>query len=470
MIVTELAQHNHPIRAFYSFGKGISKLLTRDKELMDALFKESQEYGTIEPQMREALNLDKHSDIHSGVEKVIDGIEDYALLGKLGTTTDSLSRAVSFVTAYTHFTDLGLAPERAAYEARRVTATAMNTYGTDVSAPIYSKLGVVGMGMKPLTSFAQNQLGNIIKYGMQAKGGDFGPLVAFGLIATATGGLLGLPFIQEYERTRQLFGKFFDIDMPSMLDIIYRDESFLDRLQIDKEDQKSVRDYIAYGPLSASTGIDLASTGRINETMFSVMGAIAMGQEDAIKLMPIIGASVDQVKAVPGLIKAFAGKGTEGEDKKAIDATIVGPFNFALKKATGTGRTRLFGENTNMLSTGVAGNADIPASTTSDVASFLGSKTVDQKRIDQQAFEQQLRDKNKQAQVQRATTMFEETGKEEYLKKLIDLGMTPEKIQAALKTGVYNKLVDQQVRYFYSSKNRLDQQKFLNLQKTGALQ
>jgi len=470
MIIPEMAQNNHGIRAFYSFGKGVSKLLTRDKELMDVLFKESQEFGTIEQQFRESLNLDKHTGIHTNVEKVINGLEDYVLLGKLGKVTDSMSRAISFVTAYTHFKDLGLSREAARYEARRLTEHAMNIYGRDVSAPIYEKLGVMGEGMKPLTSFSQNQLGNLAKYWMQAKKGNYGPLMAVGLIATATGGILGLPFIQEYERARQILEKFMNVQMPSILEIMYGDESFFDRLELNPEDVKQLKDMATYGPLPALTGIDLTSTSRSNETVFSVMAAIMLGQEDASKLLPIMGATVQSVGAIPALGKAIAGKGTEGEDKKAIDSLIVGPLNFGAKKVLGAGTTRLFGENTGMLSTGKAGNADIPETNTSKLAAVLGSKTVEQKRIDQQAFEQQMRDKVLQSKIQRTSTMFVETGKPEYLEKMVDLGMNNEQIKNAIGTGAYNKLVEQQIRYFRSSKGKVENKKVLNELKTGAMQ
>jgi len=470
MIIPEMAQNNHGIRAYYSFAKGITKLLARDKELLNVLFKESQEYGTIEPQFRESLNLDKHTGTHGNVQKMVNFIEDYILLGKVGTTTDAISRAVSFATAYTHFKDFGLPMEKARYEARRLTEHGMNVYGSDVSAPIYQKLGVMGEGMKPLTSFSQNQLGNLAKYWKQAKQGNYGPLVSVGLIATATGGILGLPFIQEYERARQILEKFMNVQIPSILEIMYRDESFFDRLEMNPEDVKFLRDTMAYGPLGSMTGIDLGSTGRTNETVFSVMAAIALGQEDASKLLPILGATAQTIGAIPALGKAIAGKGTEGEDRKAIDSMIVGPLNFAAKRALGAGRTRLMGENTNMLSTGAAGNADIPESTASTVAGLMGSKTVEQKRVDQMAFEQSARDQIKQKKVQRSTTMFVEKGDPTYLKQMVDLGMNNDQIYNAVITGIYNKTADQQIRYFRSSKGKIDIQKALNIIRSGAMQ
>jgi len=393
LIIPEMAQNNHPIRAFYSFGKGMTKLLAHDKKLMDVLFRESQEYGTIEPQLRESLGLDRHTGIESKVAKTVNVIEDYALLGKLGTMADSLSRAVSFATAYTHFTDLGMGETQARYEARRVTGHAMNENGKNMAAPMYSKMGVVGEAMRPLTSFSQNQLGNLAKYYKQMLKGDAGPILAVGLIATATGGIIGLPFMQEYERMRQIFAAMSDIQMPSMLEIMYGDESFFDRLEMNPEDTKMLQDMVTYGAIPALTGIDFTATGRTNETVFSVAASVALGQQEAWKLLPILGATVDVATGVYGLQRAVRGKGTEAEDRKSVDKIISGPWGFAAKRALGAGRTRLFGENTDMLSTGASGNADIQAGDKAVVAGLFGAKTLEQRKVDQQAFEMAAEDK-----------------------------------------------------------------------------
>lgn len=469
MIIPEMAQNNHPIRAFYSFGKGMTKLLAHDKKLMDVLFRESQEYGTIEPQLRESLGLDRHTGIESNVAKTVNAIEDYALLGKLGTMADSLSRAVSFATAYTHFTDLGMGETQARYEARRITGHAMNENGKNMAAPMYSKMGVVGEAMRPLTSFSQNQLGNLAKYYKQMLKGDAGPMLAVGLIATATGGIIGLPFMQEYERARQILASLTDIQMPSMLEIMYGDESFLDRLEINPADTQMLKDAVTYGAIPALTGIDFTATGRTNETVFSVMASVLMGQQEAWKLLPIIGATVDVGTGLYGLQRAVRGKGTEAEDRKSVDKIISGPIGFAAKRALGAGRTRLFGENTDMLSTGASGNADIQAGDKAVVAGLFGAKTLEQRKVDQQAFEMASEDKRLKDKLTRAKTMYVETGKPEYMQKMLALGLNQEQIVNAIQTGVYDKLVDQRIRYIRSSKGKVDIKKLMHAIDKGAI-
>ena len=92
MIVPELARENHGARAFYSFGKAMTKLMSGDKELWNHLKQMSQEYNITESQFLESMNLDKHSGRESRVERIGNAIEDYVLMGKVGKGADSLSR------------------------------------------------------------------------------------------------------------------------------------------------------------------------------------------------------------------------------------------------------------------------------------------------------------------------------------------------------------------------------------------
>jgi len=455
MIIPEMAMEHHGLRAFYSFGKGMTKVLTGNKELMDHIKEVSQEYNVTEAQYLESMNLNKHTGTNGKISKVLNSIEETVLMGKVGKGADSMSRMLSYAAAYTHYTDLGLPKAEASARARLATDKAMNTYDSASSAAMFENLGIIGQGMKPLTSFGLNQLGNFISYAKSAKGGDVAPLVSYALVATAMGGVLSLPFIQEYERFRQIAEKMFDMTMPSILEIFSGDESFLDRLNITSQDAKDVA---LYG-LPALSGIDMTSSMRSNETLVSIMAAVALGQEDAKKLFPVLGATVDTVMAVPKAVGALGGMGSVAEGRTAIDSIISGPIGYGLKEMRGLNTTKSLGKSTNMINTGRTGDADIERTPTDIMAGFLGGRSVRQRSGDTQAFEMAARDKIRQQKQQDLMNMLSETGDPKYVKRLIDTGMTAEQVMSGIEAGVYKKNVEQYIRYFVSPKGTVDDKK-----------
>lgn len=460
MAIPEMARTSgHTLGAFYSFGKGISKLLTGNKELWDQIKADSQYYNVTEAQFRESMNLEKHTGKEGRAKKVLNFMEDYIFFGKVGQAADATSRLVSYATAYEHFRDVGIGRSEAAYQARLVADKAMNVYDTANAAPVFEKLGAMGRGLKPLSSFSLNQLGNFVSYLKEAKQGNFGPAIAFGLISTATGGLIGLPFIQEYERFRKIADQFFDITMPSILEIMSGDESFLDRLHVTDQDMKDV---ITYGA-PAFTGIDLSSSMRSNETIFSLMAAIALGQEDAIKLMPILSATGETVAQLPKVAKTLAGKSSVAEGRKAIDTMVAGPIGYGAKEALGLNETKFMGESTGMMPVGKEANADMPRTELDKVAGYLGTRSIAQKKQDQKMFELALSDKKQQERIKKAATMLNETGDSKYVGQLVDLGLDDKQIKNLVMTGAYTKNIDQDIRYYRNKQGTIDKRKALKI-------
>ena len=288
-----------------------------------------------------------------------------------------------------------------------------------------------------------------------AKQGDVAPLMAYGLIATAMGGVLSLPFIQEYERLRKILEMYFNVSMPSILEIFSGDESFLDRLNITSQDAKDV----AMFGLPALSGIDLTSSMRSNETLIAIAAAVALGQEDAKKLFPIIGATVDTVKALPAAGAAVMGRNSVAEGRTAIDSLITGPIGYGAKEALGLNTTKVFGQNTDMISTGKKGVADIPRTKTDIAAGFLGGRSVEQRRMDMMTHELTAKEKIRQQKIVDNINMLVETGDQKYIKKLIDLGVTGDQIESGIQSGIYNKNVGQYIRFFMNASGAVDERK-----------
>lgn len=458
LTIPEMARDGHGIRAPYSFAKGMTKLLTGDRELWQNIKEVSQTYNTIEPQFLESLGLEKHSGIVTRTDKIVEGTRDWVLLGKVGTAMDGFSRLASYAIAFTHFSDLGLSKLEASYQARLLADSAMTLYGKSETAPMMTKMGFIGTQMRPLSSFGLNQLGNVVSYYKEFKKGNFGPMVAYGMVSIAMSGTFSLMFVQEYERVRQLLEKYSDVTMPSILEIFSGDESFLDRLNITSQEAKMVA---LYG-LPALTGIDLSTSIRSNQTLFSIAIAIMMAQEDVETLMPILGATYETAVNIPNAIGAFTGTSNVNESRKGIDALVAGHVGYGLKELAGVNTTRVFGENTNKMPTGVAAKADMDRTPLAIGAGVLGAKTTEQKFQDQKFYEQTLRDNNRNAKIRDAADRFTETGDGKHLDRLIRLKATPKQIKSAIGTDAYNKLVDQSTTYYRNSKGHVDKMKAAN--------
>lgn len=468
-IIGEMARGSTTgLGAMASFAKGSTKFWTGDKVLWEHLKDVSQTFDTMSAQFLESMNISKHSDAVTRTDKVINFTRDYLLLGEVGARMDSFSRLYSYAMAYTHYLDRGMPKSEASYQARLATDKAMNTYGKAESAPMFTSLGPLGTGMKPLSSFGLNSLGNLVSYLQDAKKGNTGPLIAMGLTTTLMGGVLSLPFIQEYERYRKVLSKFFNIDMPSVLEVMSRDTSFLSRLNITPEDERAVK---LYG-VPALSGIDLSASIRSNETLFSIAAAIAIGEEDFGKLAPIWGATVDTGLALGSLGAAGVKGGVSVGDKRtAIDSLISGHWGYGAKELAGVNTTQVGGNNTDMKAIGKKGLADSQRTNMDIVAGILGSKTIDQKYGDAKNFELTEKDRLRQARVGKVAGLFVEAGpkdRQRYVDKMVkDLDMTESEIEGAITNASLGRILPQEVRYYVNAVGNAKERQVKQLMKWG---
>ena len=449
-VIPELAKGHNTPRAFYSFGKGLVNLVSHNKELMESIQRTSQEFGTFSPQVRESLNIERNSQLdHSLAKKTGKFILDYPLLMKLGELGDSGSRVVAYAAAFTHFRDLGMPKAAAEAKAREVAGTTMTEYGTMGPGAVYDRMGAMGHGAKPLTTFATNQLGNFLHYAQLFSKGDTGPILSYVAIAMMTGGALSLPLIADYEVLRQLAMKFGNITMPSVMELLRTDNTFLDRLT---NNPNFTNDSLLMGPLSGATGMDLTSSMRGNATPALIAAQIATGIEDFEKMYPIAASSLGMAAAIPKVVQSVLGEAGVvdptgvREGGKAIDSLVSGHVNYALKEALNKRQSKVAGEQTGMIARGSAGDAGIEDSPKARLASALGGRTTEQTYSDRFAYEQLLKDQNKQSQIKSASSMFTETLNPKYLDKMIDLGMTDKEIENKIGTEVYNKVVAGEIR------------------------
>lgn len=442
-VISRLSYDGHGLRAYHSFAKGLTKLAAGDKELWNNIKDISQKYDVFEPQFMEAMAL---KEAKSPTMKFI---KDWVLMQAPGKASDAISRVVTYAVAYEHYKDIGHKPHQASLMARKTVGDTMNLYGKQDSAAIFSHAGMVGDMVKPLQGFGQNMLGNLIADVKYMKATDYktwGPLVNYALVTVATGGVMSSMFIQEYEAFRKFVNtKFNDFTLPSIMDIFASDDGFLNRIEPLPEDARKA---VMYG-LPALTGIDLASSVRANQTLFSMLVGIAGGWEDAKAAIPVMSYAADIVGTGDDLVSAAMGNKTNAELKKSLDAILpAGHLGYGVKELLDTNTTQLMGSPTDNIQVGTKGKADMPRTTTDIVAGVMGTKSTEQKYTDQLLLEMDQKNKMMESRKERAAIMYVETGDPKYINKMVDLGMTQKEIKNRIDTEIANKTLPQELRSY----------------------
>lgn len=437
-------------RAYWSFGKGLAKLAMGSQDLRDSMFRVSQTTNTFEPQFIEALHLNKNDN------SIIEGIKKYVFLNKVNEGADSLSRAMTYAAMYEHYKSLGKTPAEAERLAMHGTDSTMVQYGRSEQAPIFQHAGIMGEMVRPLQTFGQAQLANIIsdiRHFETKKPSTWAPLLTYGLTASAIGGALSVQFIQEYEIIRKwLSNKFPEYAPPSILDLIARDESMLDRVLPDDD---AIRHAMMLG-LPSLSGIDLSSSVRSNETFATLVGAVMMGEENWTKMFPLISFGTDIASGAGTLIAQGMGKPTTaGQTSKALTQLLpVGPMSYGAKEIVGVNETKIGGENTGMMPLGATGDAGIERTPTDVVAGVLGTKSTNDRITTLAALQRTENDKKRQTQIKNLADLAIETGNPEYLEKIVSYNVTPKALETMIGSEMYNRLIDVDTRYLVNSKGK----------------
>ena len=435
-------------RAYWSFGKGLSKLALGDAELKDSMFRVSQTTNVFEPQFIEALHLNKND------SSIVEGIKKWVFLNKVNEAADSASRALTYAAMYEHYKSLGNSTAKAEKLAMHGTDSTMVQYGRSEQAPIFQHTGIVGEMIRPLQTFGQAQLANIIsdiRHFETMKPSTWAPLLTYGLMATAVGGVLSAQFIQEYEIIRKwLAAKYPEYAPPSILDLVAHDDSFMDRILPDND---AARHAMLFG-LPSLSGVDLSSSVRANETFATLTGSVLLAEENWIKLFPLISFGVESTSGASTLIAKAMGKSvTAGETAKAITQLApVGPVAYGAKELAGVNTTVIGGERTNMMPLGNTGDAGIERTPTDVVAGVLGTKSTNDRITTLAAVQRTADDKNRQMRIKRLADLAIETGNPEYIEKIVSLNVTPEALKNTIGSELYNRLMDVDTRYIVNSK------------------
>ena len=316
--VRELSYDAGFLGPYAAMAKGIGRLMTGHRELQQVLYAVSTNYHTFEPQFMEALHLNEDGSNPSGV--VWNNIKKYVFLNKLSEVGDSLSRVISFSAAYSMYRDAGKDMTTAMHKAMEVADQSMGLTGRSETPAMFTKMGLVGQGVKPLQMFAQNALGNFVadvKYAKIKNIKTWAPLVNNILVMVATGGIQGTIFATEYEIIRLFLEKHApEFAPPSLLELFKVNPDMAKDMEIDPV---MVNKAMQYG-LGSLTGVDALSSMSANETFLTLAGSVITGQEAWYKMFPAVSFSVDVAKGA----KTFGqlGLSSVGVGKKPSNAEI----------------------------------------------------------------------------------------------------------------------------------------------------
>jgi len=457
--VREMSYDGGLLRPYWSGGKALTKLLSGDKELRDTIFEVSQEANTFEPKFIEALHL-------SGSEGGIwNFMKDYLFLGKLNEGIDSFTRMMTFASNYEMYKDLGFGKTEARRRAMENTDSTMVTYGRTETAPIFSKTGIIGTAAKPLQTYGAAQLANVVSdlRHMQAKDPKtWAPFVNYMMMSTLMGGVVSVAFVQEYEMLRGWLNKTFPdfFKLPSVMDMMSMDMSFLDRvITTDAETKDAIKVAATYG-VPALSGLDIASSARTNETFISVVAATLLGQKAWYELTPMLEAVGKAGAGAVGIAGAAFGDKTNASMRKAMtDALPVGHMGYGAKELAGVNTTEVAGQDyinpetgERMVAGGKENSAIVPQGTMEKVAGYLGTKSMRERRVTDatrlgQEEEQILKDRQKGL-----IEKFHDTGNKKYLGELAKTGMSDQEIEAGVKSGEWKRIAPADLRYFVNAK------------------
>jgi len=456
MTVAHMSEGGHGVMAYKSFTKGILKLTSGDVELWNSIKDVSQRTNTFEPQFVESLSL------KDAPHPIYKGLKDWLFLQAPGKASEAASRIGTYAILRTHYMDLGKSATQAERLAIDGVGKILNLYDKANSAPVFDHLGAIGDVAKPLQGFGQNMLGQILAMASDIKPTDYktwGPMVNFTLLTVATTGVMGMPFVQEYEKFRRWANKTMnDYTLPTILDIFAKDEGFLDRM-IPGEMSDTQRGIAMFG-LPSATGLDLGSSARANETLPSLILGVLSGNDAPSDVASIYGWAASVPGAAVTLGKSVGGSVGVADTAKAIDVLApAGPIGYGMKELAGVNKTNIFGKETNQKILGKEAQANGERTGMDIAAGLLGTKTTKQRYQDQVQFQVAEDEKNLTAKKDRLGVRLVETGDPKYAKQMAELGMTAKEMEDKIGLEVFNRVVPQDVRLMLNKNGKIQRGK-----------
>jgi hypothetical protein len=319
-----LKEGANPLEAVSASFKGIAKTFFKsmhDEDSMRGFLHVSQTLDTVHKTIHADLGgVDAASVNKSKLDKW------YArLVGeKLTEGADTFSRVVSYNMAYEFLKNQGMSGKALWEEAGRVANENMIPMGRENLPTLYKELGWFGTAMSPLKGFIHGQMSNLavdVKGTVQgtvdfAKNpnaqtfskatGESLALMANMLSMMIMGGLLGLPFLADYEYIRQLLvkSKYIGAEtLPSWTKVAEQHSAMVSR-----------------GLISGLTGVDMSASTRYQSIM-KPFGDIANAPSWADASLPF-SATKNLMVGTMGVAKDIYGNVHDPEAQKNWDKVL----------------------------------------------------------------------------------------------------------------------------------------------------
>ena len=319
-----LKEGANPLEAVSASFKGIAKTFFKsmhDEDSMRGFLHVSQTLDTVHKTIHADLGgVDAASVNKSKLDKW------YArLVGeKLTEGADTFSRVVSYNMAYEFLKNQGMSGKALWEEAGRIANENMIPMGRENLPTLYKELGWFGTAMSPLKGFIHGQMSNLavdVKGTVQgtvdfAKNpnaqtlskatGESLALMANMLSMMIMGGLLGLPFLADYEYIRQLLvkSKYMGAEtLPSWTKVAEQHSAMVSR-----------------GLISGLTGVDMSASTRYQSIM-KPFGDIANAPSWADASLPF-SATKNLMVGTMGVAKDVYGNVHDPEAQKNWDKVL----------------------------------------------------------------------------------------------------------------------------------------------------
>lgn len=441
-----------PVDAMTAAGKGFARLLHPDKDLLDALFWQSQNSHTFSPQFINDLNKFHIADFmkEGGKGRLI---FDLLTGEKESTMADTFSRLMTYAWMHEHYKAQGLTGETLWKKAGEATDENMVQYGRQYKAPVFQKLGLLGDMISPLQTFSQASLGNFvadIRDMARAPGGVAKlkaslPFMSTVLITSLMAGAIGAPLAAEYEGLRLIINSLMDkfgleSKLPSLMDIVLSgDNDFSHRV-------------LSHGLISASTlavsneGFDMGSSNRW-QPLFN--GALE-GQRSALEFLPVINFIGQQAGYVKDIVENATGwqKHSDAEIRTAKIGIAPGWTKGLVDEYLGAGDRKMVPDN--------KGNAFIPQTGEERVSKFLGAPTIPAsvERLRNRRFiEQKMRDQSGADQIKELLVDAVQHGDHEKVSEYAHTlatkyGMDDQQIRSFAEAEMFRRKIPEGMRRF----------------------
>lgn len=353
--VREVMRDGSLMNSLAAAGKGsLNVLYGGSKDFVQAVNWTKQNTTTFHPSFLNDLNQLGKKDGHTLANHVFEILSGE----KLATAADSLSRYWTFSMMFEKYKSDGFTGKELYNRAAEATNNTMIMYGREDKSPLLDQMGIVGQAVSPLMTFSLGNLANFVADIRHAKTtGNIKPALYTILMTSALGGVVGAPFVAEWELMRKLLLAIDDsINVPSIIDTAY----------------KELPDWASLGVVSSTTGMDIGSSLRWNP----LVSGVITGEQDFLSLAPAFNFIKDMAKSgMTSTKRSLTDSVSDAEYRKSQMDMTPGGYKGVVDDLMFDAKTRDYVPDNK-------GQALVKQTDKERLATYLGTKTVERTKAE----------------------------------------------------------------------------------------